>query len=678
MKKFYLLLIMLFIIAIPTGCEVVGGSDEIIGITINSADNTRIISEGETLQLSAVAYPESANQAIAWSSSDESIASVNEKGLVTGVKAGNVKIIATSLENNEIKQEFALIVEEAGYEIIVPEKVTVSAKDNKTTCKVGEKIELVAEVTPTDASQSIIWKSSDSTVAMVNKGVVTPYKEGSVEITATARGFENVFAKITLTFEASDKPIVSGEWGQMPYSTHQQYVKSENNEKLKVKGVVTIVNEAKGKLNYFIHNGTEGYYIYGQETSLGNVEVGKVYEVGGYKKNYNGLNEIVNVEHFIPLAEEINYSVVELDTNNPNDTTYADTYHCSYIEGNGVFTGGTVSTKAFNFTAKVNGYDTTFRVDPAYMSSDEFSAISNKISNAVSNLEFEFTGIMSAYGYGGNAKPQIMIVNSENLKFAKASDETIAENAKSKLNIAVSIRYGVNEIDLPATIDGLEGVSISWSSNNECINVESGAVNHLDVDTTVELTASIKVGNVTVTKVFNVLVQALDTNTYEVFATLDCEDANLENNWGNSLTKPSYNMPEINNTVTLGGHSWMLKNTLISSTSSDKYEGNYGIRAQAGDSADSTARIQIEEDVECKAIEFDAAVYGSDPTGVQIRIEYSLDSGATWLVSEVLTIEEGALETYRVKLPETADRVAIVVVENSGRRVNVDNIKLMK
>ena len=78
-------------------------------------------------------------------------------------------------------------------------------------------------------------------------------------------------------------------------------------------------------------------------------------------------------------------------------------------------------------------------------------------------------------------------------------------------------------------------------------------------------------------------------------------------------------------------------------------------------------------------VEFATAVYGNDAKGIQIIIEYSTDSGKTWVAAEeVITVDSKTLETYRIKLPEGNKRVAIVVVENSGRRVNIDNIKLMK
>ena len=68
-----------------------------------------------------------------------------------------------------------------------------------------------------------------------------------------------------------------------------------------------------------------------------------------------------------------------------------------------------------------------------------------------------------------------------------------------------------------------------------------------------------------------------------------------------------------------------------------------------------------------------------DATGAQIRIEYSTDGGNTWTASQtVITIDSYEMQTYRVKLPEGVKRVAIVLVEGTGRRVNFDDIKLMK
>ena len=111
MKKVLYFIFIFVMLLIPTSCELVGGI-EIVGITINSADNARTIKEGETLQLTAVVYYGKASQEVIWSSDNIEVATVDETGLVTGVKAGNVIITATSKVKETVSQTFALIVEE--------------------------------------------------------------------------------------------------------------------------------------------------------------------------------------------------------------------------------------------------------------------------------------------------------------------------------------------------------------------------------------------------------------------------------------------------------------------------------------------------------------------------------------------------------------------------------------
>ena len=146
---------------------------------------------------------------------------------------------------------------------------------------------------------------------------------------------------------------------------------------------------------------------------------------------------------------------------------------------------------------------------------------------------------------------------------------------------------------------------------------------------------------------------------------------------GYSLTKKGYG----EGVITLGtpSHNWLLRNALIARISGDKVDGRFSIRAKAADTKDQTGRIEIQEAGEYNVVQFDTAVYGGDDEGIKVAIEYTFDDGATWVSAEqVITVNARELETYRVKLPEGSKRVAIVVVENSGNRINFDNIKLMK
>ena len=245
------------------------------------------------------------------------------------------------------------------------------------------------------------------------------------------------------------------------------------------------------------------------------------------------------------------------------------------------------------------------------------------------------------------------------------------------LEIPNSVSFAANSITLPTSLSNFEDITITWSSNSELINVTTGVVNHSTENMTVVLTATLSKGTTNYEVVFEVVVQAADNKEYEVLATLDLEDAADANQFGNSETKPGYAEAK----VELGTPkaTWLMRNALIAATSSDKYEGKMAIRAQAGQTAAETARIEIQKDDEYNVVEFAAAIYGKDASGIQIKIEYSLDSGTTWLVSEeIVTVTSSTLEIYRIKLPEGVKRIAIVVVENTGRRVNIDNIKLMK
>ncbi|QGX91657.1 Ig domain-containing protein [Tatumella sp. TA1] len=66
------------------------------------APNSANVVVGATRQLTASVSPSTAsNQSVNWSSSDTTLATVDSKGLVTGVKAGNVTITATTTDGGK-------------------------------------------------------------------------------------------------------------------------------------------------------------------------------------------------------------------------------------------------------------------------------------------------------------------------------------------------------------------------------------------------------------------------------------------------------------------------------------------------------------------------------------------------------------------------------------------------
>lgn len=65
------------------------------GVTIDQATSATL-AIGDTLQLTATVTPDTASQGVAWKSSDKSVATVDEDGLVTALSAGSATITATT------------------------------------------------------------------------------------------------------------------------------------------------------------------------------------------------------------------------------------------------------------------------------------------------------------------------------------------------------------------------------------------------------------------------------------------------------------------------------------------------------------------------------------------------------------------------------------------------------
>ena len=142
---------------------------------------------GETATLTATVKPDDAtDKTVAWSSSDESVASV-DNGKVTAIKSGKVTVTAKCGDKTA----------ECAVTVIVP---VSSITLDKTTLSlaVSEAATLTATVKPDDATdKTVVWSSSDESIAKVDNGKVTALKIGSVTVTATAASF-SVSCKVTV------------------------------------------------------------------------------------------------------------------------------------------------------------------------------------------------------------------------------------------------------------------------------------------------------------------------------------------------------------------------------------------------------------------------------------------------------------------------------------------------
>lgn len=133
---------------------------------------------GESTSFTAQVLPDdTTDKSVTWKTSDETVATVDENGVVTALKAGTCEVIAVSVyETAQGSSEITVLQPVEGIEISRTEK----------PMKVGETFTLTATVLPEDAyDHSVTWESSDEEIASVDEnGVVTAKKLGSVTITA--------------------------------------------------------------------------------------------------------------------------------------------------------------------------------------------------------------------------------------------------------------------------------------------------------------------------------------------------------------------------------------------------------------------------------------------------------------------------------------------------------------
>lgn len=655
------------------------------GIDITSEGNITSLFETETLQLTAKVFPEDAVQTVIWSSTDANKATVSETGLVTGVDEGNVFIVATSTEDEKIKQEYPLTIKEKAAEAIKPTSITLKATGDAQSLKIGENLKLSVVVSPEEASRDVVWSSSADAIATVsNTGVVKGISEGKVTITATSVADENIKGTLDLQVELGTVDVTK-EWSEMNFSTHDSYMNDENDTPLKVKGKVTYVTpDNNGKVNYYLQNGTEGYYIYEQNSSAFPVELGKCYEVGGFKKYYNGTREIINVEYFKESTETFDYSVSDVSALNITDDSAMSPYHSSWVKIDGAMIESkpTNWTKAFSINVKVGENAIAYRIDPKNMTNAEFTNLATKFQTLPVNSSINVTGIMSAFGYGKPAN-QVQIMRADDVVVGEMKPEDYINATADSITLPNCVDTNTSSIVLPSSIEGFDGVSIEWTSDNPAI-AKDGKVTTPTNMVDVNLTAKLSYNEISIDRTFVVTVFGTEDNNMNSVHTLDLEDAlpASESSYGCSATKPSYD-DKNKNEVTLGkpeAATWYLRNALIGGDGNDCKNGTFSIRTQSNKVQESSGRIEVRKDFSFDILEFKAAIYGSNALGTRLMISYSTDSGATWVDMErEYPINTRSFETIRVKMPSSTNiRVAINVVANSGQRINVDDIRFLE
>jgi len=191
-------------------------SIDVTGVTldVNSAE----LIEGTSIELTATIAPKNAtNKAVDWKSSDDSIATVDKGGKVSGLKPGTVTITVTTQKGGKTA-ECSVKVLEKGKTIAV-----IGVTMNKTSLELteGEEAAMKATVAPANASnKNVSWTSSDAAIASVDStGKVSALKPGTATITVTTEdGQKSASCTVTVNKFIDSRegsltdPVDNGTW----------------------------------------------------------------------------------------------------------------------------------------------------------------------------------------------------------------------------------------------------------------------------------------------------------------------------------------------------------------------------------------------------------------------------------------------------------------------------------
>lgn len=174
-------------ISIPDAATIEKGESITLPVNFGTEDapaETPVIATGESATAETAAQDEKIAKAaekltLAWTSSDESVATVDETGTVTAVAAGEAEITAT-VKDTEMQDVCVITVKVSAKELKVPDTLDVKLNDT-------DEAAIEAKCEPKDASNiSFDFASSDEEVATVDKdGKVKVLKAGECDITTT-------------------------------------------------------------------------------------------------------------------------------------------------------------------------------------------------------------------------------------------------------------------------------------------------------------------------------------------------------------------------------------------------------------------------------------------------------------------------------------------------------------
>lgn len=162
-------------------------------VTVNNAPSriylntvNKTMKKGEKLSLYANYSPRDAVGEYTWSSSDYSVATVND-GIVVAKSCGTATITVTAYNG---------VTDNCYIEVVSPPD-WIKLNKSSVILGVGQKTTVKSTISP-GSSSNIVWSSGNSSIATVKNGQIVAKKAGTVKITAKTYNGKTATCKVTV------------------------------------------------------------------------------------------------------------------------------------------------------------------------------------------------------------------------------------------------------------------------------------------------------------------------------------------------------------------------------------------------------------------------------------------------------------------------------------------------
>lgn len=186
------------------------GTISVKGLTLSTTRTSLV--KGTSMKVEAIVKPNKAtNKNVIWTTSNETVATVDQIGTITAINSGSATITATT-EDGHKSSDIRVTVTNQKVEVT---KIELDRTTDVVTSNYGT-ITLTATVSPENATDpSVKWNSSNPSVAIVTDGVVRVRGEGTTSITATTSNGKVATYILTVvdnyTFQVKEVRMETGE-----------------------------------------------------------------------------------------------------------------------------------------------------------------------------------------------------------------------------------------------------------------------------------------------------------------------------------------------------------------------------------------------------------------------------------------------------------------------------------